>query len=302
MPHSIMIGMAADRILGDPHTPWHPVALFGRFAATVEKRTYSDHKVAGVFYTAVCVIPPTALSIWAYRRFPEFSTALALYIAVGGTTLEKTGERMHKALEVDDIDAARALVPWLCSRDPQLLDEAGIVRATVESLAENTSDAAIAPLVWAGIGGAPLVVLHRVVNTLDAMVGYKNQRYQEFGWTAARLDDLLGYFPARLTALIHTVTANEHIQDAVRAWREDAPRHPSPNAGPVEATAAAHLGVSLGGKTRYAYGVEMRPILGTGPAPTIETITQAVKLARTTQIIAAGVAMGLRGLRRYRRI
>ena len=135
---------------------------------------------------------------WLEKRYPTTTMTLALFSALGGTTLERIGERMAQALEAGNIDQARDLVPWLCSRDPQYLDEQGIIRATVESLAENTSDAATAPILWAACGASG-VVLHRLVNTLDAMVGYRSPRYENFGWAAATFDDVLAYLPARFT-------------------------------------------------------------------------------------------------------
>src|SRR5699024_4113897 len=128
------------------------------------------------------VIPPVVVSAAAYRRWPATTTAVTLWACLGGSLLERTGNRMADHLEADRVEQARGLVPWLCSRDPELLDAPGIARATVESLAENTSDAAIASLFWAGVAGAPGVVAHRCINTLDAMVGYRNDRYRDFGW------------------------------------------------------------------------------------------------------------------------
>ena len=149
MTLGIFLGMAADRMLGDPPTTIHPVALFGRAATKLEKVFYRDSKLAGAFYLTAAVVPPVVAIYWLEKRYPTATMTLALFSALGGTTLERIGERMARALEARDIDQARELVPWLCSRDPQYLDEQGIIRATVESLAENTSDAATAPILWA---------------------------------------------------------------------------------------------------------------------------------------------------------
>lgn len=286
-------GVVADRLIPDPNNKWHPVAVFGRYAGWLEDRLYQPSKFAGVGYVVACVLPPVAGTWLLAQRYPHLTLAVALWVALGGTTLERTGENMAAALESGNLDAAREIVPWLCSRDPSVLDADDIARATVESLAENTSDAAIAPLCWA-IAGAPGVALHRTVNTLDAMVGYKNDRYQEFGWAAAKLDDVLAFSPARLTAALHVgyATVCGRGGEAIRAWRYDAPSHPSPNAGPVEATAAAAIGVQLGGATVYPHGVELRPVLGEGTAPTIGSIRKAVRLSRVTQM-GAVVLVGL---------
>ncbi|PRQ10717.1 cobalamin biosynthesis protein [Corynebacterium sp. 13CS0277] len=288
----IAVGVAADRILPDP-THHHPVALFGRYATWVERHTYRPTTTAGAVYVAATCIPPVVATAWLAKVLPRpVVLAASLWAALGAATLERTGTHMHAALAAGDEDAARGWVPWLCSRDPEHLDAAGMARATVESLAENTSDATIAPIVWAALAGAPGVVLHRCVNTLDAMVGYRNERYSRFGTAAARLDDVLAWIPARLTAMYHVLLAGENHAVARQAWREQASAHPSPNAGPVEATAAGALGVRLGGTTIYPHGVEHRPELGYGPAPTTDTIPQAVRLARRTELLAAADAIG----------
>ena len=286
----LIAGVVADRLIPDPSNKWHPVAVFGQYAGWLEKKLYRPTKKAGAIYVATCVLPPVVGAGLVAKYYPRLSLGFSLWAALGGTTLERIGSRMANTLETHDLAAARELVPWLCSRDPQILDTAGVARATVESLAENTSDAAIAPIVWA-VAGAPGVVLHRTVNTLDAMVGYKNDQYQEFGWAAAKLDDLLAFIPARLTAALHVgyATAYGRGREALHAWRYDAPSHPSPNAGLVEATAAAAIGVQLGGQTHYRHGVELRPILGTGEAPNSDSIRKAVSLSKVTQFGAATV-------------
>ena len=146
----IAAGILADRLIKDPQR-YHPVALFGQYALWWERRLYRDNKVAGAVFAAVCVLPPTLVAAGVAKRAPRLATAVALWAALGGTSLERTGMRMAQALESGDEDAARGWVPWLCSRDPELLDAPGMARAAVESVAENTSDAAIAPLVWAAV-------------------------------------------------------------------------------------------------------------------------------------------------------
>ncbi|MBI9000950.1 cobalamin biosynthesis protein [Corynebacterium sp. CCM 9185] len=300
MSTGILAGVLADRVIPDPRRG-HPVALFGTWAAWLERRCYRDSRAAGCVHLVLSVALPVAVTVIASRHAPRLTNTVCLWAALGGTMLERTGTRMADALECGDTTTARELVPWLCSRDPALLDGGDMARAAVESLAENTSDAAIAPLVWAAIGGAPAVVAHRAVNTLDAMVGYRNDRYRNFGWAAARMDDVLAWLPARTTALVHTglAAAAGRGTDAVRAWREDAPSHPSPNAGIVEATAAAALGVRLGGATAYAHGVENRPVLGTGRPPDVAAIRDAVRLSRRTQaivtVVTAAATVLLRG-------
>jgi len=191
--------------------------------------------------------------------------------------------------------AARARLPHLCGREPTLLDETGLVRATIESVAENTSDAAVAPLFWGALAGPAGLVGYRAVNTLDAMVGHRSERHRDFGWAAARLDDLANLGPARLTAGLATVLApavGGRPGAAWRAWRRDAAAHPSPNAGPCEATFAGALGVRLGGPTTYSYGQSNRPWLGTGRDPSAADIDRAVALSRLVTWSAAAICVG----------
>jgi adenosylcobinamide-phosphate synthase len=203
---------------------------------------------------------------------------------------------MGELLGSNDLDGARRLLPSLCGRDPALLDAAGLTRATVESVAENTSDAQVAPLLWAVAGGVPGVLGYRAVNTLDAMIGHRSPRYARFGWTAARLDDAANYAAARVTAALTVVCApivGGSPSGAVTAWRRDAGRHPSPNAGVVEAAFAGALGVQLGGPTHYHYELQIRPALGAGPPPTLTDLRRAVRLSRAVQASAALVLVGL---------
>ena len=282
---AIAVGYALDRIFADP-TNHHPVALYGQAVSKLERRIYADSKARGVAFTAIAVATPVALTAAVSTVAPSLTLAAATWASLGGTTLRRTGERMTDRLTSGDIDAARELVPWLCSRDPEALDADGIARATVESLAENTSDAVTGTLMWGAIAGAPGVVAHRAANTLDAMVGYRNARYRQFGWASARLDDVAGFFPARLTA-VATVVAGPDRRQALVAWRRDAGNHPSPNAGVVEASAAGALGLQLGGATVYPSGVEMRPVLGSGRRPAVADVRRAAGLSKRVQNIVA---------------
>jgi adenosylcobinamide-phosphate synthase len=200
-----------------------------------------------------------------------------------------------------NVAAARARLPRLCGRDPARLDAAGLARATIESVAENTSDAAVAPLLWGAVAGPAGLVAYRAVNTLDAMVGHRSDRYREFGWAAARLDDLVNLAPARLTAALATVLApavGGRPGAAWRAWRWDAPAHPSPNAGRCEAAFAGALGVRLGGPTVYPYGRSERPWLGAGREPGPADIDRAVTLSRLVTWSAAALCAGYAAGRR----
>ena len=185
----------------------------------------------------------------------------------------------------------------LVGRDPSALDADGVARAVVESVAENTTDAVVAPVVWAAVGGAPAVLAHRAVNTLDAMVGHRTPRYERFGWAAARLDDLANAVPAVVGVALVVVRHPARWRAVGRAVVADAGRHPSPNAGLIEAAFAGALGVTLGGANRYAGTVEDRGRLGAGPAPVPADIARAVRLRRWLGLAVAG---GLVGGRRHR--
>ena len=204
--------------------------------------------------------------------------------------MARTGLEMSRLLERGDVEAARRLLPSLCGRDPATLDGAGLTRAALESVAENTSDAQVAPLLWATAGGAPAVLAYRAINTLDSMIGHRSPRYLRFGWAAARLDDLANYVAARATAVLVVMCAplvGGSPSGAVRAWRRDAARHPSPNAGVVEAAFAGALGVRLGGPTQYHHELQIRPTLGDGEQPTVADLRRAVALSRAVQAAAA---------------
>lgn len=232
------------------------------------------------------------------------TVAAATWIALGGTSLTRVAERMADHLDADDLAGARALVPSLCGRDPDSLDAAGIARATVESVAENTSDATVAPLLWAALAGAPGALGYRAINTLDAMIGHRSPRYARFGWAAARLDDIANLGPARLTGLLTAAAApvvGGSSRAALQAWKRDAGRHPSPNAGVVEASTAGALGVRLGGRTEYPYGAQDRPALGDGPAPSAADVARAARLSSAVQAAAVLTTAALAAVARRRR-
>ncbi|MGW5535380.1 cobalamin biosynthesis protein [Streptomyces sp. NPDC004009] len=293
-------GLLGDLLLGDPRRG-HPVAVFGRAAAAVERVLWHDHRGWGALHTAVCAGGAVAAGLVAeraVRRSPVASAALtgvATWAVVGGTSLAREARTVGRALEAGDVTAARARLPHLCGRDPQALDADGIARAVVESVAENTSDAVVGALVWGAVGGVPGLLGFRAVNTLDAMVGHKSPRLRRYGWASARLDDVAGWPGARLTAVLAAL-AGPDPRGAVRAWRADAAGHPSPNAGPVEASFAGALGVRLGGTLSYAGRVEHRPVLngGAGRAVRAADIERAVRLSRRVGLLALGVTAGAR--------
>lgn len=291
-------GWLADRVLADPRRG-HPVALFGSWAALVESRTHRDSRAAGVLTETIVLAPVLGLGVAASRLPPAgraVATAALTWAALGGTSLRREGAGVHDLLAADDLAAARRRVAHLVGRVTDGLTADDIARAAVESVAENTSDAVVGTLVWGALLGPTGVVVHRAVNTLDAMHGHRSARYARFGWAAARLDDVLGWLPARVTVLATAAARPLRAGEVVRTARRDGRRHPSPNAGPVEAGFAAALGLRLGGRTVYASGAEDRAVLGTGGATTSADLPRAVALSRRAGTISLVGAVGLRVL------
>ncbi len=266
--------------------------------ARSERRLYADSRGVGTVFAVGWIGAATAVGALAGRA-GAVGSAAAAFTSLGGTSLCRIADRIADALDAGDVEEARRLVSGLVGRDPNLLDESGICRAAVESLAENTSDAAIAPLVFGAVAGPAGLLGYRAVNTLDAMIGYRSDRYRNFGWAAARIDDAANLLPARLTAVVVAGLADR--PGAVwQAVRRDAGAHPSPNSGVVEAAFAGALGIELGGRTVYPHGVEDRPRLGDGRAPTAADLRAAAALSRKVQVVVAVAAVLLRARGRQR--
>jgi adenosylcobinamide-phosphate synthase len=294
----LALGAAADLILADPRRG-HPVAGFGTFAAALEGRVWQDSRAAGGAYAVGLVSAASLLGAVLDRRtrgHPAVRTlavAAATWTVLGGTSLGRAAGIVHAALATDDLAAARRALPALAGRDPRALGAEELARATVESVAENTSDAAVAPLFWGAVAGLPGLLGYRAVNTLDAMIGHRSPRHERFGWAAARLDDLVNWPPARLTAALTVAcapAAGGSAAGALRTWMRDGAAHPSPNAGRCEAAMAGALGVRLGGRNVYGSRVEDRPVLGDGRPPRIDDIRRAVRLSRAVWPAAALLA------------
>lgn len=299
----LALGFVVDRLLGDPRRG-HPVAIFGTAARCLEHRIHRDARGRGVLYAATLVGSTAVLGqaierVGARNRVVQLAlTALATWTVLGGRTLEREALAIHAHLAADDLPAARQRLTHLVSRDTRELSEPEIARAVVESVAENTSDAVVAPLVWGAVAGVPGLLAYRAANTLDAMVGYRNARYGRFGWAAARLDDVANLPGARLTGVAVLFARPSRAAPAARAWHQDAAAHPSPNAGVVEAAFAGALDVTLGGRNSYpdtggadAALVEERHTLGDGPPASTATIQDAVALARRVDRVALGLVV-----------
>jgi adenosylcobinamide-phosphate synthase len=305
----LALGAAADLLLADPRRG-HPVAGFGTLAAAVERRTWRDARTAGALHAALLTAgaagPGAALSRPTRHR-PALRTAVtaaATWVVLGGTSLGRAAGALAGPLAAGDLPAARVALPALAGRDPRGLDAAELARATVESVAENTADAAVAPLFWGAVAGLPGLLGYRAVNTLDAMVGHRSVRYARFGWAAARADDVANWLPARLTAALTAACAplaGGSAAGALRTWWRDGAAHPSPNAGRCEAAFAGALGLRLGGRNVYGGRVEERPALGTGRPLAAADVPRAVRLSRGVWVAAAALAALARGIGARRR-
>lgn len=298
----LALGFAADRVFGDP-ARFHPVAGFGRVAAALEHRMYGDSRARGAAYTFLLVGATAAFGAAVERGTRDrpiahtLATAAATWTVLGGTSLGRESSTLQGQLECGHLAAARVQLTHLVGRDTTRLDAPEIARATLESLAENTSDAVVAPLVWGAAAGIPGLLGYRAANTLDAMVGHRNPRHEHFGWASARLDDGLNLPGSRLSAALATglaPTVGGRSSAALQAWRRDARHHPSPNAGPVEAAFAGALGVQLGGVNTYAGRVEDRHTLGDGPPPTVADLARGATLARRVGLGALAVSVAVR--------
>ena len=315
----VAAGVALDVLLGDPRR-FHPVAAFGRAAAALEARDYADSRLRGAAHAAACVLAVAVPAALLHRRTrgrppsEAAAAALAVWAVTGARSLHHEAERAMVALASNDLPAARRVLPSLCGRDPAGLDATEITRAVIESVAENTCDAVVAPLLWGAAAGLPGLAAYRAVNTLDAMVGYRSPRYLRYGWASARLDDAANWVPARVTAALTAACAPVAVKaplpgtsaqsppaegrlvfgpaaSALRAALRDGSRHPSPNAGRCEAAFAGALGLRLGGTNVYGGVAEARPELGEGRAPEPDDIGRAIRLSRAVTAAATGLAV-----------
>ena len=307
----LALGWAADQAFGDPQRG-HPVAGFGAAAAALERHTYAADRGRGAAHVAILVggvavggaVLERAVASQPIRH--ALVMAMATWAVLGGRSLVREAELIRGHLDRGDLGAARLQVRNLVGRATESLDADEVARACIESLAENTSDAVVAPLFWGAVAGVPGLLAYRAANTLDAMVGHRSARYERFGWAAARLDDLANWVPARVTAALALAVASRGVgpgagpvplgwaANDIAAVLREARRHPSPNAGVVEAAFARVLGVSLGGSNVYDGRTEDRGVLGDGPPARVGDIDRAARLAQLVSATALAGAVALR--------
>ncbi|MDR0441589.1 MAG: adenosylcobinamide-phosphate synthase CbiB [Candidatus Accumulibacter sp.] len=299
LPLAAVAGVALDRLLGET-SRWHPLAGFGGLAEIIERACNRGawRRTSGVCAWVLAVAPWTALAAWGGGEglTAWLLDAALLYLALGHRSLGEHAGCVAGDLAAADLAAAREHVGRIVSRNTAELDASGVAGACVESTLENGNDAVFGALFWFALLGGAGAVLFRLANTLDAMWGYKTERFLRFGWAAARIDDLLNYLPARLTAASYALFGETRA--ALSCWRRQAPAWESPNAGPVMAAGAGSLGLVLGGPAVYHGKIEQRPALGEGRKPDAGDIARALSLVRRgillwlAVFLAVGAAVG----------
>lgn len=305
-------GFLLDLALGDPVWPYHPVRLMGRLIERLEpiiRRSLPETKpferlgggILAVLVILVSTVIPAGILLLAYRLFFPLGLLLETFFCyqlLAARSLQVESDRVYQALETGGVEEGRRAVSRIVGRDTQSLTEEGVVKAAVETVAENTSDGVVAPLFYLMLFGAAGGFFYKSVNTMDSMIGYRNDRYQYFGTAAARLDDVVNYVPARLSALFMLAAAFLTGKGGRRAWkiyRRDRRRHKSPNAGQTEAVMAGALGVELAGDAWYFGKLHRKPTLG-DPVRPIEPkdIRRAGKLMYLTAALALAGFLALK--------
>ncbi|WP_371921491.1 adenosylcobinamide-phosphate synthase CbiB [Pseudomonas sp. C27(2019)] len=281
------LAVLLDRLLGEP-SRLHPVVGFGRLVSALEKKCNTSPArpqrgvLAGLAALLLITLPILAVTLWLSSVLDGLwlivAQAATAWLAMSLRGLAEHGQAVAEPLHNGDLVSAQEQVSRIVSRQASALDEQGVAAAATESMLENGADAVFATLFWLLVAGMPGVVLHRMVNTLDAMWGYRNPQFLYFGRAAARLDDILGWLPARLTALTYALLGNTKL--AVECWRNQAPQWDSPNAGPVMAAGAGALNVRLGGPSPYPSGIKQRPLLGGTDKANAASIEAAIRLVR----------------------
>ncbi|MCC2958768.1 adenosylcobinamide-phosphate synthase CbiB [Massilia sp. IC2-477] len=282
----LVAGVVLDLLLGEPRR-WHPLVGFGRLASAIEHRLNRGalRLPRGLLAWMLAVLPLTLLAWLTAAHAGLWLHALLLYACIGLRSLRDHTLPIVEALRAGDLPTARTRTSWIVSRDTHDAQEADLAKAGAESLLENGNDAVFGTLFWFLVAGGAGAVLFRLANTLDAMWGYRNERFNLFGRAAARIDDVLNYVPARLTALSYVLLAGSGRARAWQCWRIQAPAWSSPNAGPVMASGAGALGISLGGAAVYDGQLEQRPPLGAGPEAVAADIVRAWRLVWRTALL-----------------
>ncbi|MBS6396134.1 MAG: cobalamin biosynthesis protein CobD [Clostridiales bacterium] len=311
---AVVLGFILDLLIGDPHWLYHPIRLVGRLISTLERilralfpGTEKGERTAGGFLLLLTA-GITTFAAWGLLQLAGFWSPYArfametvmCYQLLATRALKDETMKVYAALKEGDTEKARYAVSMVVGRDTAVLDEIGITKAAVETVAENTSDGIVAPLLFMVIGGAPLGFFYKAVNTMDSMVGYKNDKYLYFGRAAARFDDVLNYIPARLSALLMTAASALCGMDARHGWkiyRRDRYNHASPNSAHTEAVTAGALHIQLAGNAYYFGKLYEKPTLGDADRPVeYEDIPRANRLLYGTSILSLLTFTALKGV------
>ena len=281
---ALLIGFCLDLLLGDPHWAPHPVRAIGALIAGLEKllrkmlpKSPAGELTGGVALVLLTLAIPTGLTVlllWACNLVSPWLAlaveSLLSYQLLATKSLAAESRKVYDALKTGDLDQARYAVSMIVGRDTALLDEAGVARAAVETVAENASDGVIAPLIFLAIGGAPLGMFYKAANTMDSMVGYKNDQYLHFGRAAAKFDDILNLIPARVAGVLMCLGGAAAGYDGKNAWRifiRDRKNHESPNSAHTEAACAGALQLRLAGPNYYFGQLVEKPYIGDDQRP-----------------------------------
>jgi len=292
----VFMALILDKSLGEP-SRFHPLVGFGFIAQRIERWLIrgANRYLRGVLALLIVLMPFAIVGSIIEQVLTDepiayfLCASFVLYHSIAWNSLLQHGLAVIEPLKSDDLVAARKAVSMIVSRDTAGLDREGISKATTESILENGADAIFSAIFWFLLAGLPGIILYRLSNTLDAMWGYKNERYHRFGWAAARLDDVLNYVPARLTALTYALLGN--TRSALYCWRKQGAIWKSPNAGPVMAAGAGAINVSLGGSAQYHSRTEIRPTLG--PEYTDQVSASEHSIEQAGQLVSRGVYLWL---------
>ena len=309
---TLLAAFGLDAALGDPHYSWHPAVLIGKLIAVLESQvrrrlpdTPRGQMAAGTLLAAIVVTVSTAVPVILLQAASRISKKLAwaleaffCYQLLAARSLRDESMKVCRALEQGDTEGARKAVSMIVGRDTEALDEAGITRAAVETVAENTSDGVIAPLLYMAIGGAPLGFLYKAVNTMDSMLGYRNEKYLYFGRAAARMDDILNFLPSRISGLLMVLVSRPlgfEGKNALRIFLRDRKKHASPNSAQTEAACAGALHLRLAGDASYGGKLHRKPYIGDDDRP-IEAadIRKANKLMYGASAVALAACVCIR--------
>ena len=307
----LLAGFLLDCLIGDPYTLPHPIRLIGRLISALEKWVRKSFKgrleLGGTLLSLIVLLTstliPTVLLFLCYRLNLWLGVAvesILCYYMLAAKCLRDESMKVYRAIKENDIEKARKAVSMIVGRDTKPLDKNGIIRAAVETVAENTSDGVTAPMLFMGLGGAPLGFFYKAANTMDSMIGYTSEKYIQIGRFAARLDDVLNYIPSRLTALIMILSSgimNFDIKSAWRIWRRDRRKHASPNSAQTESVCAGALNVRLAGDAYYFGELHRKPFIGDNIREIeIEDIRCASRLMYCISALTLIISTALRAL------